>query len=186
MEKISLFIDGKHVDCVRGMSILEAAGEHGINIPTLCHHPDLKPFGACRLCLVEDEKSGRVMASCVTPAAHNMVVLTDSSRIKKHRRNVVRLMMAEHPESCIFCVKGNRCQLRQIAGQLGVGETDLYPMSNYKKLEQANSAWVVMLSPGRIGEHPVKKTIYGRLAQMGDQEVIVGAICELPRPAWMS
>ncbi|MDY7032784.1 MAG: molybdopterin-dependent oxidoreductase [Thermodesulfobacteriota bacterium] len=167
MEKISLNIDGKLVDCVRGMSILEAAGDHGINIPTLCHHPDLKPFGACRLCLVEDEKSGRVMASCVTPAAQNMVVLTDSPRIKKHRRNVVRLMMAEHPESCIFCVKGNRCQLRQIAGQLGVGETDLYPMSNYKKLEQANPFIVRDLS---------KCILCGKCIRADHELVVMGAI----------
>ena len=61
-----------------GTSILEAARDNGIRIPTLCHHPHLEPAGACRLCIVEDEKSGRIMASCVTPVASGMSVRTDT------------------------------------------------------------------------------------------------------------
>jgi formate dehydrogenase alpha subunit len=138
LETITLTIDGEKVSCSSGCSVLDAAHQHGIRIPSLCHHPDLRPFGACRLCLVEDQDSGRLFASCVTPAGDGMNVRTDSPRILEHRRNIVRLMMAEHPESCIVCGKGNRCQLRQLAAQLGVGETHLYAMPNYKPLEQAN------------------------------------------------
>ena len=101
------------------MSILDAATENGIKIPTLCHHPHLAPAGACRLCLVEDENSGRIMASCVTPVSSNMAIQTDSDSIKKHRTNIIRLMMANQPESCIVCNQGNRCELRQIAAELG-------------------------------------------------------------------
>ena len=64
------------------------------------------------MCLVEDEKTGRLMASCVTPVASDMVVQTTNERITRRRRNIARLMIAEHPESCIVCSKGNRCQLR--------------------------------------------------------------------------
>ena len=128
----------KKITCPPGTSILEAAARNKIKIPHLCYHPDLKPFGACRLCLVEDEKTGRLMASCVTPVAPEMNIQTQTPRILSHRRNIVRLMIAEHPESCIVCSKGNRCQLRWVAAQMGVGETDLYSMPNYKPLEQAN------------------------------------------------
>ena len=138
MENIALTIDDKRISCPPGTSILEAAEQNNIKIPHLCYHPDLKPFGACRLCLVEDEKTGRLMASCVTPVAPEMAVQTRTARILKHRRNIVRLMIAEHPESCIVCSKGNRCRLRWVAAQMGVGETDLYSMPNYKPLEQAN------------------------------------------------
>ena len=138
MENIVLTIDDKKVTCPPGTSILEAAAQNNIKIPHLCYHPDLKPFGACRLCLVEDQKTGRLMASCVTPVAPEMTVQTQTARILKHRRNIVRLMIAEHPESCIVCSKGNRCRLRWVAAQMGVGETDLYSMPNYKPLEQAN------------------------------------------------
>ena len=138
METITLTINGKRVSCLEGKSILEAAEAHGIKIPKLCYHHSLKPFGACRLCLVEDEKTGRLFASCVTPAAPDMVLLSDSPQVLKHRRNIISLMMAEHPESCIVCNKGNRCQLRMIAADLGIGENHLYPMPNHKPLEQAN------------------------------------------------
>lgn len=139
LENITLTINGINISCPPGTTVLEAAEKNGIKIPRLCSHHDLEPIGACRLCLVEDEKSERLMASCVMPVSPNMTILTESARIKKHRRNIVRLMMAEHPESCIVCNKGNRCQLRQVATQLGLGESDLYPMPNYKPLEHANS-----------------------------------------------
>ncbi|MFH1624104.1 MAG: molybdopterin-dependent oxidoreductase [Pseudomonadota bacterium] len=167
MENITLSINGKNISCLSGRSILEVCEEHGIKIPTLCYDHDLQPFGACRLCLVEDEKTGRVMASCVTPVAEGMAIRTDSPRVKKHRRNIVRLMIAEHPESCIFCSKGNRCQLRQIAAQLGIGEPDLYPMPNYKKLEQANPFIVRDLS---------KCILCGKCIRADHELVVVGAI----------
>jgi len=138
VESIVLTINGQKVTCPAGVSVLNAADQHGIKIPTLCYHPDLKPHGACRMCLVEDEATGRIMASCVTPAASGMSVLTHSPRILNHRRNIVRLMMAEHPESCIVCNKGNRCELRKIAAELGVGESGLYPMPNPIPFEQIN------------------------------------------------
>ncbi len=138
MKTLSISINGKKISCPEGKSVLQAAEDNGIKIPKLCHHHSLKPFGACRLCLVEDEKSGRLFASCVTPAAQDMVLLSDSPQILKHRRNIISLMMAEHPESCIVCNKGNRCQLRMIAANLGIGEDRFYPMPNFKPLEQAN------------------------------------------------
>jgi formate dehydrogenase alpha subunit len=138
MENITLTINGKKISCPEGKSVLQAVESHNIKIPKLCYHHSLKPFGACRLCLVEDEKTGRLFASCVTPAAADMVLLSDSPQVIKHRRNIVSLMMAEHPESCVVCNKGNRCHLRMIAADLGIGETHLYPMPNHKPLEQAN------------------------------------------------
>lgn len=167
MENITLIIDGKNISCQKGATLLKVASEHGIKIPTLCYHPDLEPFGACRLCLVEDEKTGRLMASCVAPASQNMIIQTDSARIKKHRRNIVRMMMAEHPESCLLCSKGNRCQLRQIAAQLGIGETDLYPMPNYKRLEYANPFIIRDLS---------KCILCGKCIRVDHELVVVGAI----------
>ena len=164
---MTLTINGRRVSCRPGTTILEAAEEQGIKIPTLCYHHDLKPFGACRLCLVEDEKTGRLMASCVTPVASNMDIRTDSPRVKKHRTNIVRLMMAEHPESCLVCNKGNRCQLRQIAADLGVGQIDLYPMPNYKSLEQANPFIVRDLS---------KCILCGKCIRADHELVVVGAI----------
>ncbi len=167
METIALTIDGKKITCPAETSILEAAEQNGIKIPTLCHHPELKPYGACRMCLVEDEKTGRLMASCVTPAAPDMALQTASPRIIKHRRNIARLMIAEHPESCIVCSKGNRCRLRWVAAQLGVGETNLYPMPNYKPFEEANPFIIRDLS---------KCILCGKCIRADHELVAVGAI----------
>ena len=167
MDNIVLTIDNKKISCPPGTSILQAAIQNDIKIPHLCYHPDLKPFGACRLCLVEDEQSGRLMASCVTPVAPDMTLLTDTARILSHRRNIVRLMIAEHPESCIVCSKGNRCQLRWVAAQMGIGETDLYSMPNYKPLEQANPFITRDLS---------KCILCGKCIRADHELVVVGAI----------
>jgi formate dehydrogenase alpha subunit len=167
LENIVLSIDDKRISIPPGTSILETAAQNGIKIPHLCYHPDLKPHGACRLCLVEDGKTGRLMASCVTPVAPEMTILTQTPRILSHRRNIVRLMIAEHPESCIVCSKGNRCQLRWIAAQMGVGETDLYAMPNYKPLEQANPFIIRDLS---------KCILCGKCIRADHELVGVGAI----------
>jgi len=167
VEEISLTINGVRMSCRAGSSLMEAAEGHGIRIPKLCHHRDLKPYGACRLCLVEDQKSGRIVASCVTPAAPGMEILTDSPRVMQHRRNILRLMMAEHPESCLVCNKGNRCQLRELAGEMGLGETGLYPTPNYRPIEQANPFIVRDLS---------KCILCGRCIRADHEWVVAGAI----------
>jgi formate dehydrogenase alpha subunit len=167
LEEISLTINGRNISCLPGTSILHAALENSIKIPTLCHHPHLEPIGACRLCVVEEEKSGRIMASCVTPVASNMVIKTDSPTITRHRRNIIRLMMANHPESCIVCSQGNRCQLRRVAAELGVGEIRLYPMPHYTGLEEANPFIIRDLS---------KCILCGKCIRADHELVVVGAI----------
>lgn len=167
MEKINFTINGKIISCKPGTSILDAAKEHHIKIPTLCNHPHLKPSGACRLCIVEDERSGRVLASCVTPISSDMAIRTNSPLINKYRIDIIRLMLANHPESCILCNRGNRCELRQVAAELGVGKIDLYPMPYYSVLEEANPFIIRDLS---------KCILCGRCIRADHELVMVGAI----------
>jgi len=167
VEEISLTIDGRPVRCTAGTTLLDAAREIGISIPTLCHHADLKPAGACRVCLVEDGKTSRILASCVTPAAPGMAIRTDSRAVLHHRANVVRLMMANHPESCILCDQGNRCRLRDIAAELGIGRIDLYPMPRHLSYEEANPFIVRDLT---------KCILCGRCIRVDRELVVVGAI----------
>jgi len=165
--EVSLTINGKRISCLPGTSILNAALQNSIKIPTLCHHPHLEPAGACRLCLVEDEKSGRIFASCVTPVSPDLTLLTDSPTVKKHRKNIINLMIANHPESCIVCNQGNRCELRQIAAELAVGLIDLYPMPHYTGLEEANPFIIRDLS---------KCILCGKCIRADHELVAVGAI----------
>jgi len=138
VETIGLSINGKNLTCKSDISILEAASQNGFSIPTLCHHPDLKPHGACRLCLVEDAVTGRLYASCVTPVSEGLSVLTHTPRIMEHRKTIASLIMAAHPESCLVCSKGNACMLRKIATEMGLGQQRLYPMPKYSPQDQSN------------------------------------------------
>jgi len=121
LQPVTIILDGREVSGYPGMTILELAQESGIDIPTLCYDSHLTSIGACRVCLVENEQTGVLVASCVTPIAPGMVINTHSPRVIEHRKIIVKLMLASHPDSCLVCDKGNRCQLRQIASDMGIG-----------------------------------------------------------------
>ena len=99
MKTIQLEIDGKKVHAKEGATILEVARENSIYIPALCNHPDLKPSGVCRLCMVEISKNRRtkLVASCVYPVEENLVVKTDSEKIRKIRKMIVELLWPTVP-----------------------------------------------------------------------------------------
>jgi bidirectional [NiFe] hydrogenase diaphorase subunit len=101
MSEILLQIDGTEVKAEEGMTILEAAQSAGINIPTLCHHEKLEPYGACRICTVEVEARGRtnLVAACLYPVEQNLVVRTRSEKIDKTRKVILELMLAHAPDA---------------------------------------------------------------------------------------
>ncbi len=121
MEAITITLDGVEVSGYSGMTILDLARESGVSIPTLCHDPYLSSIGACRLCLVEDESAGTLFASCVTPISPGMVINTRSPRVLERRKVIIEFILASHPDSCLVCDKGNRCQLRELASEMGIG-----------------------------------------------------------------
>jgi NADH dehydrogenase/NADH:ubiquinone oxidoreductase subunit G len=123
-EQLTLTIDGAQVQAAPGATVLEAALAAGIYIPHLCHHPDLKPVGVCRLCMVEVAGRGMVL-SCLVPAADGMTVCTESPQINKVRRVAAELLIANHQADCLSCGKNNRCQMQRIAAYVGVDEQRL-------------------------------------------------------------
>ena len=120
MTNITLTIDGRQVEAESGMTVLEAAQKAGIYIPTLCADEALAPVGACRLCIVEIEKQRGLPTSCTFPAADGMVVKTTSPRIDQIRRNIVELLLSDHPSDCLTCQQNNRCELQKVAAYVGV------------------------------------------------------------------
>jgi formate dehydrogenase alpha subunit len=138
LQSITITLDGREVSGYPGTTILELAKESGIDIPTLCYAPQLTSIGACRVCLVEDERNGALLASCVTPIASGMVINTHSPRVIERRKTIVKLMLASHPDSCLVCDKGNRCQLRQIASDLGIGLVELQRIPQITTIEEVN------------------------------------------------
>ena len=137
-EVITVTLDGLTVSGSPGMTILELARESGIEIPTLCSDPHLAPIGACRICIVQDERNGNLLASCVTPISPGMQINTHSEDVIAHRKNIIELMLASHPDTCMVCDKGNRCQLRQIASDVGIGLTRLYKTPQLSIIQELN------------------------------------------------
>jgi formate dehydrogenase alpha subunit len=138
LQAITITLDGREVSGYPGMTILELAKESGVEIPTLCHDNHLSPTGACRVCLVENEQNGALLASCVTPIASGMVINTHSPRVIERRKTIVKLMLTSHPDSCLVCDKGNHCQLRQIASDLGIGLVELQRIPQMTSIEEVN------------------------------------------------
>lgn len=103
------------------MTILQAAEKAGINIPTLCHHRDLSPTGACRICVVEIEGSNRLAGSCHTPIANGMVIHTRSPKVISARKATIELLLAGHTGPCVTDQRAVQCDLHKIASDLEAG-----------------------------------------------------------------
>src|ERR1700690_2814534 len=116
----TLTIDGVDVSARADQTVLEAAREHDIAIPTLCHLDGLSEAGACRLCLVELKGTPKRHPACVTLVEEGMEVITQTPRIQKYRRMVVELLFAERNHVCSVCVANNMCELQDLAKELGV------------------------------------------------------------------
>ncbi len=113
---VSLTIDNRQIYADEGTTILEAARQNNIHIPTMCYHPRLEPMGHCRLCLVEIEGMSRPVTSCDNPVADRMVVRTDTPRLRDMRSKIIELALTTHPyKDCLTCVRTGTCELQEKA-----------------------------------------------------------------------
>ncbi|MFC2040397.1 2Fe-2S iron-sulfur cluster-binding protein [Chloroflexota bacterium] len=141
MEKsVNLTINGQEVSATKGQTILQAAEANNIFIPTLCYVKDLLPTGSCRLCVVEVAGSRTLVGSCHTPVGDGMKIQTHSPRVLEARRNIINLIMASHPDSCLICEEANRCELRRLAMDMDIGLPVFNARKHYYAPEDDNSA----------------------------------------------
>jgi len=167
VETITITLNGVEVSGYPTTTILDLARELGVDIPTLCHDPNLASTGACRLCLVEDERNGALLASCVTVITPGMTINTNSPRVVEHRKKILKLLLASHPDSCLICDKGNRCQLRKLAAEMGIGYNEFLRIPQYDVIEEVNP----------FIERDLSKCIMCGKCIRADQELVVeGAI----------
>lgn len=116
----TLKIDGVDVAIEEGSTVLQAAKEAGVTIPTLCHLEGVSDVGACRLCMVELEGSPRLFPACVTQVTEGMQVRTSSPKLQEYRRMVVELLFTEGNHVCSICVANGNCELQDVAIQVGM------------------------------------------------------------------
>ena len=121
----TLFINGKECEFTDEPNLLEVIRKAGFDVPTFCYRPDLKPFGSCRMCVVEVEyPNGRVMvnSSCTMPPEAGIKVSTNSARVRKIRKTVLELLLANHDRECTTCDKSGNCDLQKYSEEYGIRE----------------------------------------------------------------
>ncbi len=123
MATVHLKINNIDIEADSSMTILEAATNAGINIPTLCYLKDINKSGSCRVCLVEVKRAKSLLSACTTPVSEGMEVFTHSERALKGRKNSVELLLSNHSKDCLSCVRNQKCELQALAQELGIRET---------------------------------------------------------------
>ncbi|MEI6499556.1 MAG: NADH-dependent [FeFe] hydrogenase, group A6 [Armatimonadota bacterium] len=122
MSEITLTVDGMQVSVPAGATVMQAADKAGIRVPRLCYHPRLSMEGACRVCLVDVEGQRNLVASCCFPAAEGMVVKTHTPEVLQIRRDIVELLLDNHPKDCNSCERDGNCELQRLAYAMGIRE----------------------------------------------------------------
>ena len=113
-KNITIKIDGIDVTVPSGTTILEAAKKIGVHIPTLCNHPDLTAKSTCRICVVEDTGSRRLKTACNQPVDSCKEIITNSKRVKEVRKTILQLILANHPQDCLNCIRNQKCELQEL------------------------------------------------------------------------
>ena len=121
-KKLNLVIDGVQTEVEEGMTLLQAADTMGIHIPRLCYQPGLSILGACRVCIVEVEGQRNPVAACAFPVQDGLRVRTSSPLLRRLRRDIVELLLDNHPQDCQTCERDGNCELQKLAYSLGVRE----------------------------------------------------------------
>jgi NADH dehydrogenase/NADH:ubiquinone oxidoreductase subunit G len=117
---INITVNGKQTDVKAGTTILAAAQKLGFDIPTFCYDPTLEVYGGCRICVVEVAGARDLVASCNAKATDGMVVNTESEKVIEARKNILMLLLANHPNDCLTCQKAGSCKLQEYAYRYGV------------------------------------------------------------------
>jgi NADH-quinone oxidoreductase subunit G/NADP-reducing hydrogenase subunit HndD len=164
---MTLEINGRTVEAQQGDTVLAAARRAGVRIPTLCHYEGLPPSGACRMCVVEVEGQRGLVPSCAFPAAAGMKVQTHSPRAVDARRTLVELLLANHPDDCLYCARNGECQLQDLAAQLGVRRRHYFGGRTTAKMDVASPS---------IVRDPSKCILCGKCVRVCEEVQAVGAI----------
>jgi iron-only hydrogenase group A len=164
---VQLTINNIKVNAEAGMTILDAAKSVGISVPTLCHLKDLMPTGACRICSVEVEGQRGLIPSCAYPVFEGMVVDTNSPRVRRARKTIVELLVENHPQDCLICVRNKNCELQDLSEKYGLRE---------HRYVGETKAHAIDISSASMERDPAKCILCGRCVRVCHEIQKVGAI----------
>ena len=164
---VQLTINNIRVNAEEGMTILDAAKSVGISVPTLCHLKDLVPTGACRICSVEVEGQRGLVPSCAFPIYDGMVVDTNSPRVRRARKTIVELLVENHPQDCLICVRNKNCELQDLSEKYGLRE---------HRYVGETKDHAIDISSASMERDPAKCILCGRCVRVCHEIQKVGAI----------
>jgi iron-only hydrogenase group A len=164
---ITIEVNNKPIEANPGEMLLSALKRAGIKVPTLCHLEDLFPSGACRMCVVEVEGRPGLQPSCALPVTEGMKVYTHSPRAVRARKTIVELLLANHPDDCLYCVRNGNCELQNLAEELGVRERRYAGQKNEHKVDLSNLS---------IVRDPAKCILCGKCVRVCEEIQGVAAI----------
>lgn len=140
-EKKYMIIDGIRAEFTDEKNILQVIHKVGIHVPTFCYYSDMSIYGACRMCVVEDERGG-IIASCSTPPKNKMVIKTNTGRLHDYRKMILELLLASHCRDCTVCEKNGNCRLQMLAARFRL--TDVrFPNTHPERMIDDSSLSIV-------------------------------------------
>ncbi len=139
---IQIEVNNKKIEAEKGETILSALKRAGIRVPTLCYLENLSPVGRCRVCVVEVEGRNDLVPSCSFPVSDGMRIKTHSPRVLETRKNLVELMLSNHPDDCLYCVRNGNCDLRKLADELGVSNRSLIKNEHHYDVDDSSPSLV--------------------------------------------
>jgi iron-only hydrogenase group A len=164
---VMIEVNGKPMEAEQGELMIDALRRAGVNVPTLCHLEGLFPSGACRMCSVEVDGRPNLIPSCANTVAEGMKVKTHSKRAVQARKTIIELLLAEHPDDCLYCVRSGHCQLQTLANELGVRQRRYQGQKNQHNLD---------ISSPSIVRDPDKCILCGRCVRVCEEVQGVSAI----------
>lgn len=165
-------INNVEIQVKKGSTILDAAKQINVNIPTLCKHPDLHATAGCGICIVKVKGSNKMMRSCCTPLEEGMNVITHDQELQKTRRTVIELILSNHPNDCLQCGRNNNCELQKLSADFGIRE---FPFKQHLRSLPEDG------STGTISLVPEKCILCGRCVQVCQDMQDVWALSFLER-----
>jgi NADH-quinone oxidoreductase subunit G/NADP-reducing hydrogenase subunit HndD len=164
---IPIEVNGKTIEAKDGEMLLATLRRNGVHVPTLCHMDGLPPSGACRMCVVEVEGRPALAPSCALPVTPGLKVKTHSPRATAARRMIVELLLANHPDDCLYCARNNNCDLQSLAAELGVRQRVYSGVKNDYKIDAS--------SPSLVRD-PAKCILCGKCVRVCEETQAVSAI----------
>jgi NADH-quinone oxidoreductase subunit G/NADP-reducing hydrogenase subunit HndD len=163
---ITINVNGNKIKAKQGETVLNILNDHGIKVPTLCHLKNMMPTGSCRMCVVEHKNTDKLITSCSAVVEDGMDILTHSPRVTEARKVIVELLLSNHPDDCLYCVRNGNCELQGLSEELCVTERRIQGRRNKLPLDTSSVS---------ILRDPEKCILCGRCVRVCEE--VMGVAC---------